>query len=105
MEFYELLKFAEQEHKRLIKHYKLKDNSITKYTIFAKLVEEMGELSEQILTSDSLQRSDKLKNSDKKISHEIADNLICLLILGKELNVDIKKALDEKISKIKSRTY
>ena len=59
----ELLKFTKEEHKRKTKHFNLEDNSKTKYTILAKLMEEVGELSEAILTADSLQRTDKLTKS------------------------------------------
>jgi NTP pyrophosphatase (non-canonical NTP hydrolase) len=105
MKFEELTDFATKEHERLITHYNIKDNPKTKYTIFAKLVEEIGELSEAILTRDSLQRKDKLHNSKTKLEDELADVILCTMILAKELNIDIDKSLKQKMKKIKKRKY
>ena len=109
MEFNELKKFAKQEHKRLVEHFNVKNDPKVKYTMFAKLVEEMGELSEAILTYDNMQRSDKLSNSKteskQRLEHEFADVLLVTMILAKELDVDMDKALRAKIEKIKERKY
>jgi len=105
MDLKEVFDFIEAEHKRLIEHYGFSRDSKLKYTFFAKLVEEIGELSEKILTLDSLQRADKLNNEKGKIEHEIADVLLTTLILARELGIDTEKALKEKIEKIKQRTY
>lgn len=105
MKFEELTDFATQEHERLITHYDVKANPKTKYTIFAKLVEEIGELSEAILTRDSMQRKDKLQDSKSKLEDELADVILCTMILAKELKIDIAKSLNQKIKKIKKRKY
>jgi NTP pyrophosphatase (non-canonical NTP hydrolase) len=105
MKFDELLEFSEQEHDRLIKHYNCKDNPKTKYTIFAKLVEEIGELSEAILTKDNLQRKDKLQNPKSTIGDELADVILATMLLARELNIDIDEELKQKIKKIKERKY
>ncbi len=101
----ELFEFAKIEHERLVNHYNIKGESKTKYTILAKLMEELGELSEAILTFDSLQRSDKLEETKKNLEGELADVILTTLILSKELDVNIKKALQEKIEKINKRKY
>ncbi|MGE0792578.1 MAG: MazG nucleotide pyrophosphohydrolase domain-containing protein [Candidatus Woesearchaeota archaeon] len=98
----EILDFVKEEHKRKTKHYCLEDNSKTKYTILAKLMEEVGELSEAILTIDSLQRTNKLS---KKIDleGELADVILVTFVLAEELKVDISKSLKNKMKKVKSR--
>ena len=105
MEMKELLEFVEKEHERLTLHYKSKGDPNKKYRMFAKLIEEMGELSEAILAGDAFQRNEKLETKKEKLEHELADVLICTLILAKEMNINIKKSLKEKIEKIKKRKY
>jgi NTP pyrophosphatase (non-canonical NTP hydrolase) len=108
MKFNELTDFAKNEHKRLVTHYEVKSNPKTKYTMFAKMVEEVGELSEAILTHDNLQRKDKLEKAKIELTElegEFADVILTTMILAQELNVDMDKALTEKIKKIKARKY
>ncbi|MBW2990951.1 hypothetical protein KY348_04560 [Candidatus Woesearchaeota archaeon] len=105
MEMNELFEFVEAEHKRLTKYYNSEEDLNKKYRMFAKLIEETGELSEAILASDAFQRKEKLESFNEKLEHEFADVVICALILSKEMNVDMKKALKEKIEKIKKRKY
>lgn len=106
MDIQEIVDFAKKEHDRLTAHYNLKDDAKLKYTMFTKLVEEIGELSEAILMSDSLQRGEKLrKDNHDELAHELADVLLCASILAQELNIDIEKALKEKIDKIEKRKY
>lgn len=105
MDLDELDKFIDWEHARLIKHFYGKSTSKTKYTIFAKVIEEVGELSECILTSEQLQRKEKLDKIQDKLEHEFADVILSTMILAKEMNVDLKKALKEKINEIKKRNY
>jgi NTP pyrophosphatase (non-canonical NTP hydrolase) len=101
----DFFEFAKIEHERQVKHYKAKGDAKTKYTMLAKLMEEVGELSEAILIQDSMQRKDKLSTSKKELEDELADVLLVTLILSQELEVDVKKALEKKIKKIKSRKY
>jgi NTP pyrophosphatase (non-canonical NTP hydrolase) len=101
----DIFKFAKIEHERQVLHYHVKGNPKTKYTILAKLMEEVGELSEAILSFDSLQRKDKLKGAKHDLEGELADVVIVTLILANELNVDMNSALTKKIKKIKLRKY
>lgn len=101
----DIFEFAKLEHERQVKHYGVKENDKTKYTMFAKLVEEVGELSQALLMQDSLQRDAKLKENKESIEDELSDVLLVTLILSVELSVDIKKSLTDKISKIKARKY
>jgi NTP pyrophosphatase (non-canonical NTP hydrolase) len=109
MKFHELLKFVEEEDLRLIEHYG-KEIDKQKMTLArtVKLSEEVGELSNEILTYLSLQRKDKLSDISEnktKLAKEMADVLIVTLLIAKSTGVDIEKALEEKISEIKKRNY
>lgn len=103
MDMKELLDFIELESKRLREMFKVDDE---KFALGqnVKLMEEMGELSSEVLTHLSLQRKRKLDNHDKEnIQDEFADVMFTTLILSKAMNVDIEKALKSKIKKINKR--
>ena len=105
MELKEILEFIDYEHNRLIAHFRNDDGEpkrIFKYERLAKLMEEVGELSDAILHSDNSQRKEKIPAS---VEHECADVIITTLLLSKEMDIDIAKALEEKIEKIKNRVY
>jgi NTP pyrophosphatase (non-canonical NTP hydrolase) len=101
----QLKQFILTEHDRLVTHYNVKNNPKTKYTMLAKCMEELGELSEQILKHDSMQRSKKLQTSRKELEGEFADVLFTTLILAQELNIDMEKAMLEKLVKVQRRKY
>ena len=102
MELKEILNFIEDEHKIIIKRLNLENNPIKSYTMLAKITEELGELSEAILANQNLQRKEKLsKHYD--IGAEMADVILTTLILAKDLNINISKSIEEKITKVKSR--
>jgi NTP pyrophosphatase (non-canonical NTP hydrolase) len=103
MTFKDLLKFIAWEHDRLLKFYDFKDKKDLKYPNMLKIVEEVGELSEQVLKTEKMQRKEKL--DDQKIGHEFADVLITTLLLAHNMDIDIEKELSEKIEKIKKRNY
>ena len=105
MELKELLKFVEIEDERLKKYYggySNQEKRILARTI--KLTEELGELCNEVLAHNSLQRKHKLNNHSKgNLPEEFADVIITTLLLAKALNIDIKKALEKKIEKINKR--
>lgn len=103
MELKELLKFIETENKRLRKHYDVDDaKMILAQTV--KVSEEFGELCNDILAHSDLQRKQKLDELDREnIREEFADVLITVLILAESMNIDVEKALEEKIKKIDKR--
>ena len=72
------------------------------HRIFArtmKIVEELGELSDEILTSMNLQRKAKLLQfSHLNIEDEYADVLGSLLLLGEELKIDVEEVMKRKIA-------
>lgn len=67
-----------------------------------KLGEEYGELCDEILASVGDQRKDKL-NGPHELEGEFADVVIVTFLLAKAMNVDMPKALKEKIEKIKTK--
>lgn len=69
-----------------------------------KLNEEVGELCNDILSILQLQRASKLERFNKdNIYQEFADVLITLLQLAHYANVDVDRALADKIKKIKDK--
>lgn len=66
-----------------------------------KLSEEVGELSNDILSILSLQRESKLRKFDKKnLYEEFADIIISTIILANATRVDISRAVKDKMNKI-----
>lgn len=105
MEFKELQKFMKVENQRLNDYYSFVEPKNRKFAQTLKIVEEVGELSEQILRSENIQRKEKLAIDKGPIAHEFADVLIVTMLLADSLGIDVEKALDEKIQKIKERNY
>lgn len=101
----ELLNFIATEDKRLKKYfhtYSDQEKVILARTV--KLMEEIGELSSEVLASHSLQRKAKLKkHNQKSLSWEFADVFITLALLAQALEVDIEKAVKTKIIEIEKR--
>lgn len=105
MQFNELLEFIDSEHKRLVECF-YKDSSKKEFVLSntIKIGEEFGELCDEILHSFSNQRREKMENTNN-IEDEFADVIITTLLLAKSMNIDINKALEIKIDKIKNRVY
>jgi NTP pyrophosphatase (non-canonical NTP hydrolase) len=77
------------------------------HKIFArtmKIMEELGELSDEILTSMNLQRDTKIaKFSKQNVEDEFADVMASLVLLGIELDIDVEKVMKKKIEFTRSR--
>ena len=105
MEIKELLEFINLENKRLIKRFGR--NSTQQERILArtvKLTEELGELCNEVLALNGDQRQEKLDKYDKNnLPNEFADVIITALLLAKSMDVDIRKALTNKIKEINER--
>src|SRR5438270_12681838 len=86
-------------------HYKL--YSKTKKEILTKTIklnEEVGELCNDILSVLKLQRRSKLEKFDKRnFYEEFADVIITAIQLANSANVDIERAIGDKLKKIESR--
>ena len=93
MEFTELLKFIDLEDQRLKNYYGNyidEEKRILARTV--KLTEELGELCNEVLAANSLQRKQKLDKTDKNnLGEEFADVIITALLLSKSMNIDIEK--------------
>ena len=104
MTFDDLIKFVKEEDKRLIEKY---GNSNVEKRILAgtvKLSEEVGELSEAILSFLNNQRKDKINKFNKsQLEEELADVIIVALLIAESTNSNIEKALKRKITKILKR--
>lgn len=78
-----------------------------KQRIFArtmKLVEELGELADELLSSMNLQRADKQEAfHDQKVEDEFADVLASVVLLAAELDIDIEAVMKRKIEFTKQR--
>ncbi|MFH0889715.1 MAG: MazG nucleotide pyrophosphohydrolase domain-containing protein [Candidatus Aenigmatarchaeota archaeon] len=108
MELKKLLDFIETEDRRLIESfgdrvaYDNREKRILARTV--KLTEELGELCDEILAQQSLQRKEKLDSVERKnLGEECADVVITALLLYKALDVDIESELDKKTEKISKR--
>jgi len=105
MQLKELKKFIKKEDSRLKKHYgNYQDNDKRILARTVKLTEELGELCDEVLKSNSMQRKDKLdKYNENDLIDEFADVIITTLLLAEVMKVDIEKALKQKIKKINKR--
>ncbi|MFZ2969738.1 MAG: MazG nucleotide pyrophosphohydrolase domain-containing protein [Minisyncoccia bacterium] len=105
MEFKKLLNFVAMERERLAEYtgrFPDKDKEI--FAMVVKIGEEFGELCEQVLYHTSLQGKHKMHKFNKDdLPSEFADVLLTTLILAKEMNIDVEKALENKMEKIEKR--
>lgn len=104
MDLNDILEFINTEDDRLKER---STNSSENERVLArtvKLMEELGELCDEILASGGNQREEKLKNSSREnLQSEFADVVITTLLLAKTMKVDIEEALTDKIGKINDR--
>lgn len=69
-----------------------------------KMMEELGELSDAILSSMQLQRASKVSQFEHvHVEDEFADVLGCIMLLGIELDIDIESVIKRKISFTRER--
>ena len=88
----------------LNKRWPLKDQDQRIFARTMKIVEELGELSDEILTSMNLQRDSKIANfSRENLEDEFADVFASLLLLGNELEIDIEDVIKRKIAYTRKR--
>lgn len=97
-------KFIDRTDKKLRKQFAGLDEEKRALAATVKMVEEVGELCEEVLLHKNLQRQKKIEKSNKhNINGEFADVLITLLLLAKLMKVDIDKAMSDKMKKIDER--
>jgi NTP pyrophosphatase (non-canonical NTP hydrolase) len=79
----------------------------TEQKVFArtmKIMEELGELSDEILTSMNLQRDTKIANfSHQNVEDEFADVLGSLILLGIELDINVEEVMKRKLKFTRNR--
>lgn len=69
-----------------------------------KIMEELGELSDEILTSMNLQRNTKIANfSHENVEDEFADVLGSLILLGIELDINVESVMKKKLAFTRER--
>jgi NTP pyrophosphatase (non-canonical NTP hydrolase) len=84
---------------KLDHYYPMEDKEKRIFARVTKMVEEFGELAEVALAKANLQRESKnLTNIEQKIEDEFADVFGTLMLLGLELNVDIEKAIENRVA-------
>lgn len=105
MEMHELMSFINAQTERLNTRYHQEDSQKNMVMItMVKLMEEVGELSSEVLTNYGIARKEKLENhSHENLAKECADVIITALILCRRMNVDIEKTLEEKIAFLHKR--
>lgn len=88
----------------LNERWPLKDQQQRTFARTMKVVEELGELSDEILTSMNLQRNTKIaKFSRENVEDEFADVMGSLILLGIELDIDVEEVMKRKIEFTRSR--
>lgn len=95
-----LLKFIDKQDKRLNTRDKEQEtnSSVQILARTVKVNEEMGELCNEVLSFQGMQRQEKLaQHNVQTLSDKYADVLITLLLLAKSLNIPVAKALKQKI--------
>jgi NTP pyrophosphatase (non-canonical NTP hydrolase) len=106
MDLKEINEFIEEEIKKLEFYYNEKDNQELSMAMGFKVIEEIGELFEEILMHKGYQRKDKLDKFDHEgIKKEFADVIFTILILAKRFDVDIEDAIKIKMQELKKRDY
>jgi len=100
----ELVKEYQEIHHFLNQNWPLKSKMKRVFARTMKIVEELGELADEILTSMSLQRESKIAQFSKEnLEDEYADVLGSLILLGIELDIDIEKVMKKKLKFTRQR--
>jgi len=104
MELKDLKAFIKEEDQHLQERYGYVDEEKRILARTVKITEELGELCDEVLSFNSLQRQDKLDKHDlNNLSDEFADVILTTLLLAETMKVDIEQALNNKIEKIRLR--
>jgi NTP pyrophosphatase (non-canonical NTP hydrolase) len=90
--------------KFLNRHWPLRGKKQRIFARTMKVVEELGELADEILTSMNLQRNSKIAAfSRENLEDEFADTMACLFLLANELDIDVETVMKRKIAFTKER--
>lgn len=105
MPFEDFKKFIDEQDVllRATKHAGLTDRELV-LTRTTKIMEEFGELCDEVLGSLGDQRTGKMGGRGKEdLGDEFADVAITTFMLAKTMNIDIMDALARKTEKIKAK--
>ncbi|MDE1848800.1 MAG: hypothetical protein KGH55_02105 [Nanoarchaeota archaeon] len=106
MNIKEINQFINEEIKRLEEYYSEKDKSELTMAMGLKVIEELGELYDEILKNKGYQRKEKLQKADEEsLKKEFADVIFTILILAKRFSIDIEDAVKIKMDEIRKRRY
>lgn len=104
MTIHQLVSEYQEINNFLQKRWPLKDQQQRTFARVMKIVEELGEFADEILTGMNLQRNSKIaKFSQQNIEDEFADVLGSLILLGIELDIDVEKVMKRKIDFTRER--
>ncbi len=104
MKIDELINEYKEIHHFLNQNWPLKSKMKRVFARTMKIVEELGELADEILTSMSLQRESKVAQfSRENLEDEYADVLGSLILLGIELDIDVEKVMRKKLKFTRKR--
>jgi len=104
MQINDLVSQYKEISKFLNERWPLKNKEHKIFARTMKIMEELGELSDEILTSMNLQRNTKIaKFSHTNVEDEFADVLGSLILLGIELDIDIEEVMNRKIAFTRER--
>jgi NTP pyrophosphatase (non-canonical NTP hydrolase) len=105
MDLKKLKKFIDIEDKRLKKHVVgVVDTEKRILARMVKLTEEVGELADEVLAHQGRQRKEKLdRHESGNLADEFADVIIAVFFLAKTMDINIPRALNQKIKKINQR--
>ena len=99
-----LFAFINAADKKLSEVYKVNDVEKLTYMRLAKLIEETGEFSAEVLKHFGRQHKSKLVGIVKDdLENEFADVIITALLLAKCLDIDPDRCLERKTEKIKKK--
>lgn len=101
--------WASQQARRLAANFGLDttgDRDMFALAQTAKLGEEVGELQAEVLGAIRYCRADKLAQFTKEsLSGELADVLVCTMLLAEILDVDLASAVANKIGFLRERKF
>lgn len=107
MSLRDLSEWAQQQAKRLAANFGLDAADDSAYFALAqtvKLGEEVGELHAEVLGALHYHRSDKHGQYDPRtLAGELADVTVCIALLSQILDVDLARAVTEKVKYLEAR--
>ena len=105
MTIYHFEEFLSRIKKKLDQKFPQTDKKLRVVSQQVKLSEEVGELAEQILIRSWGQLHKSWWDNKEELADEIADVMITVWSIAKELDIPLEQALNNKIKKIKVKWW